>query len=311
MNKNLISMILISVFFFGYFFNGLFLYLETGNPNNTNDFNFHYEKANGLTEKNYSIGYYWFFSLFAFNQFIFYLANILMPVVIIPLLLWLLVKNNWITAIYFLGLKFGNQIIFSGTFPMALIICFFLIYLLFRKNWLLLLILTFLAANSHSYGLELFILIWIAELSTLIIKHTKNLITLTWIISIPNMVFAESIERSHNIIKLNDLIKVFLFSTPLPIIFFGLKQLIKEKDLFYWILFVVPFFIMFFVPSRVLSISAIIISIYAAKQLPKENKIIKIGFILILLLTFFYFIIEKISCGGFHWLNANDYLTCF
>jgi len=278
--------ILILVFFIFYSVFGYINYTNYGIINNSQDFDFHWKKIQGLTTESYPALHHTIFSVFAFNELTYYLANIFLITIIIPLFLFKLNKNFWVVFIYFFAVNLPHVLIYGATYPQALILVFFLIYLNNRYNFKLLILLMILAKFTHKSGSILFFGILIFEFFY--------------------VTFGDLIKKSFNIngflpagyllgTRLNDLrqfCSLIFLALPLPIIYFAFKKL--KENAFYIFLVFFSFIAAIINDFRAISIAQIILISCASYGIKNKSKKIKIGFILFALIQFIYYFLVYI-----------------
>lgn len=233
-----ISVKICLLFFVIYIVLGSILYFSFGTPNNTNDFKDHFDRLNG-SKKNYLPLYQIMFSPFGKNVLVFWGINLFVATFIIPFLLFRLTKTFWAIILYFCGISFFHQIIYSATFPMLLIMVYLLVYFNFRKNIPILLFLTILANYTHSAGLQLFLIIIFAELTIYYGKRISYLFTMFFLTGKIIPAKAEIGYLTQQSIKSdNGIINIFTIMLPLPIFLIALKK----SGVFFGILIIASFF---------------------------------------------------------------------
>jgi len=279
---------IILIFFLFYFFFGFFNFWNYGTVNNTQDFVFHwgqikrYGPGDSYWEQfdretpdlDYPPVYHFLFSLFSFNKFSFYLANLFLIIVLIPILLFKVFRKWWAILIYFCGVSLPHQILYGATYPQALMLLYFLLYIVNRKNWELLLLLTILAYFTHSTGLLLFISIWGFELLGRFLNKNKVLLV-GWM-------------KPITLNSWREFIAIFFFQIPLPVFYFGLKKL---KSGFFAGMIVLSF-IAAIKDFRALSIAQLLFCILAGNALSDSSRKIKIGFALFLLFQRIFYLMD-------------------
>lgn len=284
------TVILIVFFLIFYSVFGYLNYLDYGKPNNTQDFEFHWNKIKGLTKEPYPELHHFIFGFFAFNEYTYYLANLLLIIILIPILLFKLTKNVWSIFIYFFSTSLCHALIYGATYPQALVLVFFLIYLLNRYNYGLLILLTILSGLTHKSGGALFLFILFYEfisvwLEPLIIKIKKK------------DFLASGYLFGSRLNSFTQIYELLFFVLPFPVIYFGLQK-IKKNHLF---IFLSAFSLLaaFMYDFRAISIMQICFIILAAEQIKESKPTIKKGFILFsitcLILYFYFFILGTIK----------------
>ena len=122
------SACLILAFFAFYLAFGYFNISQFGQVSNTQDFLFHYGTSAGIEPENdywsvflqppnhnYSPLYHDLAQFVAFNEFAFYVANLILILVIVPVLILRLTKTWWSTILYFCGVSFSHMAIYGAT----------------------------------------------------------------------------------------------------------------------------------------------------------------------------------------------------
>jgi len=269
---------------------GYINYINYGKPNNTQDFNFHWNKIKGLTKESYPELHHFIFSFFAFNEYTYYLANIILIIVLIPFLLFKLTKNFWSILIYFFSTSLSHALIYGATYPQTLILVFFLIYLLNRYNFGLLILLLILSGITHKSGAALFIVILLYEFISVWLETLIKSIKLKQKICSVGFLWGTKITSFFQVFEL------LFFVLPIPIIYFGLKK-INKNHLFIYLSFI-SLLAAVMIDFRAISIMQICFIILAAEQIKESKPIIQKGFILFsitqLILYFYFFVLGTI-----------------
>lgn len=261
------AIVLILLFFILYLAFGLFNYASFGIVNNGQDFKFHFEKLNGIGSGNYSPLYYLIFFPFGFNEFVFYLVNLLIIVVLIPFLIFKFSKAFYSVLCYFMAVPLAHMMIYGATYPQALILVLLLIYLIFRKNYPLLVFFWILASLLHSKGFYLFAIVFMAELIEARLKSGK--------------VFFPVVFLKESTLSLHTAFQAFFTLLPAPFIYFALKA---AKSNFYLILVLTSIISSFF-ELRALAIAELIVAVFLGVYLKTADWRIKVP---ILVACFFY-----------------------
>lgn len=254
-----------------------------GTPNNTNDFVFHYYRANGDTTnpeftEHYSVegmsSYPRLFhiatSFFAQNKLLFYIAMVFLICGLMPLLIYK-VAGNIAVWVYF-ALSLPHMVLYNATFASFLILIYFVIYLKYR-TFPALFFLTILAFFTHRWGALFFLAILIAELISSIIKKHE-------------LVFAPAgVLLQNKITSFTKIISVLLHHVN----FYFLYLARKSKESFYWILILIGFVGAIIIDFRIITLAQISLAImlgnlYSNKQIPKYFYVIAI------ILMFFNFV---------------------
>lgn len=165
--------LLIILLFFSYFFLiGLFNFFSFGVVNGGQDFFFHFSAINGDTSLNpdYPFFYHFLFSYFGFSQIVFYLVNVFVIAVLIPLLVFKLTKTFWGVVFYFCGVSLPHIWLFGATYPQALVFVFLLVYFLNRKNVVVFGLMGFLSVLTHASGFGLFVLVGVFEIISYFVR---------------------------------------------------------------------------------------------------------------------------------------------
>ena len=164
MEKKFFYLVLVMFAFYSFF--GLINFGVNGTPNNSNDFEFHFDRINTLDDRDYPILYHQLFSVFSFDAFWFYFVNVVLIIIVIPLLLYWITKTGWSIVLYFFGVSLPHLLLYGATYPQALVLVLFLVYVLKRRNLLLLFVFGCLAFFIHSSGVRLFVLVLFCELAS-------------------------------------------------------------------------------------------------------------------------------------------------
>ena len=265
---------------------GTFNYLNYGVVANNQDWVFHFGQARGEPiessywsvmpqppNTSYQPLYHWLFSFFSFNELAFYFANVLLVCGLIPFLLVKKWPSIWVVLIYFCGISLPHQFLYASTFPNALILVFFLVYLL-KRNWLSWIVLTILAFFTHGFGLYLFLVIGFLEVGKWL---TSGYWSVGWLQQ------AQMSWHNFGILLLSAL--------PLPVIYFGFKQVNKKGEIFFGGLVLISFIASFF-EFRALCIAQVLLCGLAGLQLEKESKKIQAGFALFLFAELCFYVLE-------------------
>ena len=276
---------LIIFFFLFYALLGYLNYANFGIINNGQDFDFHYKRINDISDNRfYSPLYHLIFKPLAFNQFAFYLANIILILAIVPLLIYLISKRIESVIIFFFGIPLAHMAIFSFIFPQVLIMIYFLIYLLFRKNWLIFIFLTILASFTHSKGFYLFLTILFLEIILIWLKNFKPNFKRFAVNGFSGVVFL--IQDTFKLERLGFYLSVML---PIPLVYFYLR---KFKINFYSGIFVISIITAILSDIRVLWLAELILCLSLGTTFKKMPQKLKIGFCLFLLANLAYFLID-------------------
>jgi len=203
--------ILILIFFLFYSFFGFYNLTEFGKINNSQDFNFHFNTIQNKDFSNYPPLYHFVLSLIPLTAFQFYLINLILICVIIPLLLFKITKKSLNVIGYFCLTSLPHILIFGATFPHALVLVFFLIYLIEKRLFPLLII---LATLTHKSGLMLFI--GITGIEVLLSLWDYKKIKFDSFFSVFYLL-GERLDTFKNAIT------VLLNAVPLPLIYFSKK----------------------------------------------------------------------------------------
>lgn len=178
---------LIIVFFLTlYLLLGLTNYTQTGLPNGTNDFIFHWaivsqdfkdpallEVYGGVMEgfRQYPNAFHFLVRPISPNPLIFYFWAVIIIVLIAPALLYK-IAGKFAVITYF-ALSLPHMALYSFTLPSFMILIYLLIYLNYRKNYLVFILLSLLATATHQFGIIVFALVAFAELFQKIIKKAN------------------------------------------------------------------------------------------------------------------------------------------
>jgi len=266
-NKKALGLILVFLAFYSLF--GAFNYLNFGVINNGQDFLAHFSQS-----QDYLPLYNFVFQFFVFDQLVFYLANLFVILFLIPWLLLKISSSFYSVAIYLMGVSLPHQLLYGATYPSAMVLVFLLVYLLYKRNLLLLVALGLLAGLTHSKGIYLFGLVFFAEMAAMAFSYRKSLAT--------------GLLLPKTLIGLKDLAQVFFSFTPLPVVYFALKNRVEP---FYLIM------ILFSFAATVHEIRAIVaaqllLCILAGRNIEGASKKVRIGFVFFLLAQLFFYLLD-------------------
>lgn len=263
--------VLILIFFLFYGFFGVSNYVNYGKINNSQDFFFHFNSIKERNTGNYPFFYHFVSVPFAFNEISFYLYNLILIIIIIPILLFYLTKNFFSVCAYFALTNLPHLMIFGATYPQALIIIFFLLYLIDKNLFLPLL---FFATFTHKSGLMFFLAIALIEFFVLIYKNFKLKF---------NSVFLSGFLIGSRITGIKEILSAILTFVPLPLIYFSKKAF---SNPFYFLLILSSIFAAVYFDIRALWIMQI--SLILNFVPPKKNK--KAFLVLVFLYVIFFLI---------------------
>lgn len=276
-------------FFVFYALFGLYLFVDRGTPNATNDFVFHYYKVLGgydnpeLFEAPFAVAtieaYPDFFhevvKPFVFNKFWLYFVAVVLVCLVAPLLLYK-IAGDFAVILYF-SFSLPHMVLYNATFPSFLVFIYILIYFLHRKDWVILALLTALASVTHGQGLSLFLLIWFAEIVSMFFSAMKfqNNFAPAFLTAVAGLTF-------------QNLANIFL----VHLNFYFVWVARKRFEIFYLILFLVGV-VSVYKDFRVIALSQLVICVVAGGAL-KEQKPTKLFWLLIIIFTvlnFFNFVL--------------------
>jgi len=233
MNKlNLFLLVFFFVTLFGLYYS---FYLSFGHFSNSNDYLFFLGRNKGecfypehyadSCSSNKYIGYIILTQISTQiigqgnSEPIFFLFNLLFLVVLIPITLRHIVKNNWIIPLYF-SVSFVFNILYSAVFPQMLIFELFLCLIIFKDSdykylfW-------FLSFFVHEQGFA-FITV------SLILLELFNRMGK---INFPELPFY-SVIILKGVTFTGQFLDVFIKFIPFPFAFIGFKELFKQKQFF-------------------------------------------------------------------------------
>lgn len=271
-NNGLIAIFFIVLFFMAYFLFGFWLFETTGKINNSQDFLFHFEKAQGKNVGEYKPVYHSLFSFFSKNEFLFYSANLFLVMAIIPFALFFLCRSFWVVLIYFCGVSFPHLTMFSATFPAALMVLLFLFYLELRKRLMFQKIyicigFIVIAGMVHSFGSALFVAVLIAELiSTFWIAFEIKKLVKSCVPLLNNASPAVVLSPGYLKPEFKIFQNIFLNLLPLQTVYFALQKM----DLFFFLICAASVFGML-TDIRAIIIPQIICCICASDCLEKKE----------------------------------------
>lgn len=278
MRKEYIKVMFLCLIFFCFY--GFFVlnnFNSYGKVNNSQDFFFHFNKANGtIQESDYPPLFHFISSIFSFNEIAYYFFGLALIVFVIPFLIFHLTKNFYSVLVYFVLTNLPHLMLSGSTFPQALMIIFFLLYLIEKK---LLIPLCILASFTHKSGLALFIGVFIIELIVLFYDNFK--------LKFDSVFSSVGFLIGSKITGIKSLTMSALVSVPLPLIYFSRKAFSKP---FYLLLALLGFGVALYTDVRGLWLTQI--SLILNFEQPKIKK----GFLLLVFLyCFFYLINHMIS----------------
>jgi len=210
--------ILIIIFLLFYSFFGTFNLNEYGKINNSQDFSFHFNTIKTKNFSNYPPLYHFLFSVIPLNELQFYLINLILICVVIPLLIFSITKKAYSVAVYFCLTSLPHTLIYGATYPHTLILIFFLLYLKNKKLFFPLLI---LATLTHKSGLMLFISIFLIELIILFYENFK--------LKMDSVFLSTGFLIGTKITGIKEIILILTNLIPLPLIYFS--KTIKDNKL--------------------------------------------------------------------------------
>jgi hypothetical protein len=280
--------LLIIFFFFFYSVFGFWLLESTGKISNSGDFLFHYAKISGETVHDYRPLYSIIFSIFNSSPFVFYLANLLLITILIPIVLFLIARSAWAILIYFCGISFVHMTLFNATYPAALMMLLFTSYLYLREHFrlnkfYLIFGLMFIGYFIHSYGAPLFFAILITEL----LFEFFQFYEIDWNPKKP--ISSAPVVLAADIMKLdfNHILNLFFNLLPIQIIYFGIKKLnVFEAFL------CIASFITTFLDIRAVIVAEILLCIAASREIKGRNRNLKIAFCLFLAMQLLFYLVS-------------------
>lgn len=227
------------------------------------------------------------------NETLFFLFNLSLLIIVIPLILLKINNSNWILLLYFFGISFIHNILYAGIFPQLIISIFFLLILAFRKQLILHSILIILGALTHSYG-GIFLLI-IVLINWLFIKIKKFMNKPLKIGAYPFPVISMLVDKKLHFAPLDLLIKWI----PFPFTILGINELIKRKDLLLISILLMSILGAFLISIRILLFSELILIIPLSFYLPKTRRNFKLLTLIVLmlysLLSFIWWTTQSLS----------------
>ncbi|MDO8648143.1 MAG: hypothetical protein Q7R70_07100, partial [Candidatus Diapherotrites archaeon] len=217
-------------------------------------------------------------------------ANLILISILIPLLIYFLAEKWWAVLAYFSLTSLPHILIYGATYPQAMILFFFLIYLMNRRNFILLTVLSFAAAGTHKSGAYLFAAIFILELAIAFGILIKDQI---------KKGIEENLKKKGYLatglltpIRINNSTNAWLFfltSLPIPLVWFGLKKIVKEY--FFLGMVILSMIASWAIDWRASSIAQILFIIAGGHAISETNKKTKIAFIVLAcILTIYYFL---------------------
>lgn len=274
MRKEYIKVLFLCLIFFCFYgFFALNNFNSFEKVNNSQDFFFHFNKANGtIQDIDYPPLFHLISGIFSFNELAFYFFGLILIVFVIPFLLFYLTKKFYVVLVYFVLTNLPHIMLSGSTFPQALIIIFFLLYLIEKR---LFIPLTVLAFFTHNSGLFLFIGIILIELIVLFYENFK--------LKFDSVFSSVGYLVGSKITGIKSLTMSALISIPLPLIYFSRKAFSKP---FYFLLALLGFGVALYSDVRGLWITQI--SLILNFEPPKTKK----GFLLLIFLYCFFFLIN-------------------
>ena len=264
----------------------LTLYVNLGFPNGTNDFVFHYFKANHeyneiLVADGYDLNVFFNYPslfhelvFFAPDPFLFWLVGFSIIFIGIPFLLYKISKTLYVIPLYFCLINFPHFAIFSSVYPSSFVILLALIYF-YKRNCFVWLACFYLATLSHRSGFNLFMLILVAEFLAFILKEKLNLAVVL-------------VGVTYNLQQLYNIVILYL---PVYVIIPALHVMAKKREYFYFIILFVSFLGMQY-DIRTLGIAQMIIVIFSAKYFEtfKYKKLFWFACFFMLFVNFLFYI---------------------
>lgn len=268
------SIIFIAFIFYVIF--GAFNYLDSGSINKGSDFDFHWKKILGETEKPYSPLYHIIFSPLKINQFLFYLTNLFFILILIPYFIFQISKTFWSVLTYFTAIPLPHMIIFGATYPEAIVLSMVLFYWVNRKNWSLFFPLWIISSFMHSKGFYIFLIMLILEIIEINFPKIKPTINFP-------IVYIQEV-----VLNQKTLFSTILFQLPIGFLLICLN---KIRDFFYLGLIMASILGAFF-DIRALAIAQLIISINLGNYLKESNWKIKFPIIVSMAFYLIFFILN-------------------
>jgi hypothetical protein len=278
------TLILIILFFLFYFCFGLISYLNFGVPNNTSDFQFHWNKLQGIEPQAYAPLFYVLMLPFSWNAFVFWLINIIFIICVFPWLFYKISGSWWGALIYFCGISLAHQQVYAATFPSAIVLILFLVYWKMRPSPTLWAIFFVTSLFLHSFGAYLFLLVGIIELIGLFLKDFNG--KEYWLAG--QTVFPGTFLVIQKLDNFRNLIGLFISQIPLPIAIIGFFNLKDWKE---WFLTIVSF-LAAIIDFRAIAIAQIFLGISFARRIQKASLKFKIMIFVFLILQLCFYLLD-------------------
>jgi len=254
----------------------LFKVMVTPDFANRGDYQFHYEKSAGLNDRPYAPLTSMIGQLFGYSEGVFFFFILLLVGLITPLLLWH-VTRTWQTVLFYYATQYFWFMFSTVSQAVAGI---FLVGLFVTKNNYLRLLFVALGAAAHGQGA---ILLTVAWLLIVVFEHRKE-----WNVfpacgslfgnATPEIASTYLAGNPAFGVSIATVLNFFWKIIPFPFLFFGVKQLISDKN--YAPLVISAFAVLgsVFASDRALYIVPLMILPFAGKYCANSSKRVKWGF---------------------------------
>lgn len=297
---------LIIVFFIIYCLFGITLSMYFGSPNGTNDFIFHYYRANGDIENPEFTQYYSVEKMSSYPETFHILASpfasqgklglylfaVFLIIVIAPLILFHF-KGSIAVWVYY-SLSLPHMILYNSTYASFMILIYFLLYLFFKRKLWAFIFFGMLAVITHRWGLYFWAIIWIAEVIELLLIKYKIIEKLKPLKHSAGI----GVLAQDKIMSFTKLISVFL--NHMNFYFFYLAR--KSKNYFLWILIIFGIIGAIIIDFRVLILSQVCLPIIVAEEL-KNKKVSKKFYLICIFLMILNFSLYFLETEKFLFFN--------
>lgn len=240
------------------------------------DYSFHFEKSAGLTDRVYAPLGHIFGGFFSYSQNTFLILVTVIVGLVTPVLL-ALIGRNWQAALFFFATQYFWFMLSTISQALASI---FLLGLFVTKNNYLRFVFFVLAGASHGQG---FILVGMAWLVILFFENFdfKNFFPACGSLlgkATPDIVNAHLGGSPQFGVSVGTILNLFFKIIPFPFLYFGLKQLWKEKNFAPIVIGVLAFGAMFLSNNRTNYIIPLMILPFVGKYCSQAPKKLRWGF---------------------------------
>lgn len=243
---------------------------------NRGDYNFHYENSAGISNRAYATLPHVIGSFFAFNKQAFMFYVVLLVGFITPLALWHITRT-WQTVLFFYASQYFWFML--QTISQALAGIFFVGIIATKNNYLRFLFLI-LGAVSHGQGAMLLTFTWIVMLVFESSKTKNFLLACGSLLGdvTPDIVKSHLAGHETFGVSVGTVLNFFWKIMPFSFLFFGLKQLWREKYFAPIVLILMAVVGSVLKMDRTLYLIPLIVLPYSGKYCNNSSKKLRYGF---------------------------------